>query len=124
MNCKEYAPWVSRYLDEDLAGKELVTFLDHLSGCMECQKEMEAVQRMRGWLQAADAYQGVPEIRGEWGLEDLLRQEGSSEEIDSRDTVASTAGRVAPAQGREGRGPGARNGSSAISSPSPSYPGR
>jgi hypothetical protein len=98
MNCKEYAPWVSRYLDEDLEGKELVTFLDHLSGCTECQKETEAVERLSGWLQAADAHQGIPEIRAEWGLEDLLRQEESSEEIDSRDTVASTAGRVGPAQ--------------------------
>ena len=106
MNCKEYAPWVSRYLDEDLEGKELVTFLDHLSGCIECQKEMEAVERIRGWLQAADAYQGVPEIRGEWGLDDLLRRETASEEIDSQETVASTAGRLAPAQGRKRRGPG------------------
>ena len=100
MNCKEYAPWVSRYLDEDLEGKELVTFLDHLSGCTECQKEVEAVERLSGWLQAADAHQGVPEIRGEWGLEDLLRRETSSEEINSRETLASTAGRVDPAQAR------------------------
>ena len=100
MNCKEYAPWVSRYLDEDLEGKELLAFLDHLSGCMECQKETEAVERLRGWLQAADARQGIPEIRGEWGIEDLLRREPSSGEIDSRETLASTAGRVAPARGR------------------------
>jgi hypothetical protein len=100
MNCREYAPWVSRYLDEDLEGKELVAFLDHLSGCAECQKEAEAVERLSGWLQAADAHQGVPEIRGEWGLEDLLRRETSSEEIDSRETLALTAGRVDPAQGR------------------------
>jgi hypothetical protein len=100
MNCKEYAPWVSRYLDEDLEGKELVTFLDHLSGCRECQKETEAVERLRGWLQAADAHRGIPEIRAEWGLEDLLRRETSSEEIDSAETLSSTAGRVAPVQGR------------------------
>ena len=100
MNCKEYAPWVSRYLDEDLEGKDLVAFLDHLTGCTECQKETEAVERLRGWLQAADAHQGIPEIRGEWGLEDLLRKEASSEAIDSRETLSSRAGRVAPAQGR------------------------
>jgi hypothetical protein len=100
MNCTEYAPWVSRYLDEDLEGKDLVVFLDHLSGCAECQKEMEAVERLRGWLQAADAYQGIPEIRGEWGLEDLLRQETSSEETDFAETRASTAGWVAPVQER------------------------
>jgi hypothetical protein len=89
---------VSRYLDEDLEGKELETFLDHLSGCTECQKEMEAVERLRGWLQAADAHQGIPEIRGEWGLEDLLRQEASSEESDSRETLTSRAGRPVSAQ--------------------------
>jgi hypothetical protein len=100
MNCREYAPWVSRYLDEDLEGKELVGFLDHLSGCTECQKEMEAVERLRGWLQAADAHQGIPQIRGEWGLEDLLRNEVSSEAIDSAEPLLSRAGRVAPAQGR------------------------
>lgn len=98
MNCKEYAPLVSRYLDEDLEGKEFVTFLDHLSGCTECQKEMDAVERLRGWLKAADAHQGIPEIRGEWGLEDLLRRERSSEEIDSAETLSSTAGRVALVQ--------------------------
>jgi hypothetical protein len=100
MNCKEYAPWVSRYLDEDLDGKDLMAFLDHLAGCTECQKETEAVERLRGWLQAADAYQGIPEIRGEWGLEDLLRREASSEAIDSPEALASTAGRMAPAQER------------------------
>jgi len=99
MNCREYAPWVSRYLDEDLEGKDLVTFLDHLSCCTECQKEMVAVERLRGWLEAADAHQGIPEIRGEWGLEELLRLETSSEEIVSPETLASTAGRVAPVQG-------------------------
>jgi|GEM_PF-1481140 len=107
MTCKEYAPWVSQYLDEDLEGKDLVAFLDHLAGCVECQKEMEAVERMRGWLQAADAHQGIPEIRGEWGIEDLLRRETASEEIDYAGAPSSTAGRLAPALGRKGRGPGA-----------------
>ena len=102
MNCKEYAPWVSRYLDEDLEGKEMVAFLDHLSGCTECQKETEAVERLSGWLQAADAHQGIPEIRGGWGLEDLLRRETSSEEIDSAETLASRAGQAASAQERAG----------------------
>lgn len=96
MNCKDYAPWVSRYLDEDLEGKELETFLDHLSLCTACQKEMEAVERLRGWMQAADAYQGVPEIRGEWGLDALLRMEASSEEIDAVETLDSNAGRSVP----------------------------
>lgn len=100
MNCKEYAPWVSRYLDEDLVGKDLMTFLDHLSGCSECQKEMEAVERLSGWLRAADAHQGIPEIRGEWGLEDLLRRETPSEEIDFAEAPASTVGRMAPELGR------------------------
>jgi hypothetical protein len=100
MNCREYAPLVSRYLDEDLEGKELLTFFDHLSGCKECRKEMEAVERLRGWLQAADAYQGIPEVRGGWGLEDLLRREASLEGSEPLETLGSTAGRVAPAQGR------------------------
>ena len=98
MNCKDYAPWVSRYLDEDLEGRDLDSFLDHLSGCTVCQKEMEAVDRLRGWLQAADAYQGVPEIRGEWGLEDLLRLEGSTEGVDSPEVLPSKADRPALVQ--------------------------
>ena len=102
MNCTDYAPWVSLYLDEDLEGKDLEVFLDHLCGCGECQKEMEEVERVRGWLQAADAHQGIPEIRGEWGLEDLLRQEASSETMDSAETLSSRAGQVASAQKRAG----------------------
>lgn len=99
MNCKEYAPWVSRYLDEDLEGKELETFLDHLSCCAECQKEMAEVDKLRGWLHAADAYQGIPEIRGEWGLEDLLRREASSEAIGAAEPLASATGQPVPARG-------------------------
>ena len=107
MNCKDYAPWVSRYLDEDLEGKDLESFLDHLSGCTVCQSEMVAVERLRGWMQAADAYQGVPEVRGEWGLEDLLRLEECSEGVDSPETLASPVGRAAPVQeGKWYRGKG------------------
>jgi hypothetical protein len=89
---------VSRYLDEDLEGKELETFLDHLSGCANCQKEMESVERLRGWLQAADAYQGVPEFKGAWGFEDLLVREAALEGAESSEPLTSRVGRPAPAQ--------------------------
>lgn len=104
MKCSEYAPLVSRYLDEDLEGKALEVFLDHLSGCVECRREMEAVDRLRGWLQVADAQQGIPEIRGEWGLEDLLRQEGSSEAMDFTEPFSFTE----PLTSRSGRDARAR----------------
>ncbi len=102
MNCTEYAPWVTRYLDEDLEGKDLESFLDHLSGCAECQKEMEEVDRLRGWLQAADAHQGIPEIRGEWGLEDLLRQGASSGATESAEPLSLRVGQEASVRERAG----------------------
>ena len=98
MKCAEYAPWVSRYLDEDLEGEDLEVFFDHLSGCAACQKEVAEVERLRGWLQAADALQGIPEMRGDWGLEELLRREASSEAVGSVQPLTSRAGR--PASGR------------------------
>ena len=82
MNCTEYGPWVSRYADEDLEGKELETFLDHLSGCASCQREVGGLERLSGWLKAADAFQGVPDIKGDWGLADLLEREEPSEAMD------------------------------------------
>jgi len=81
MNCTEYGLWVSRYADEDLEGKELETFLDHLSGCAECQREVGGLERLSGWLKAADAFQGVPDIKGDWGLADLLEREEPSESV-------------------------------------------
>lgn len=81
MNCTEYGPWVSRYADEDLEGKELETFLDHLSECAACQKEVGDLEQLRGWLKAADAFQGVPDIKGDWGLADLLEREEPSKSV-------------------------------------------
>ena len=69
MNCTEYSPLVSRYVDEDLEGKELETFLEHLSGCAECQREVGSLEQLRGWLKTADAFQGIPGIKGDWGLD-------------------------------------------------------
>jgi hypothetical protein len=82
MNCTEYSPLVSRYVDEDLEGKELETFLEHLSGCAECQREVGSLEQLRGWLKTADAFQGIPGIKGDWGLEDLLGREALSEAVD------------------------------------------
>ncbi len=98
MKCPEYAPWVSRYLDEDLDGKDLEVFFDHLSGCAACRKEMAEVERLRGWLRAADALQGIPEIQGDWGLEDLLRRKGSPEAVDALEPHSSEAGEIASGQ--------------------------
>jgi hypothetical protein len=81
MNCTEYGPWVSRYVDEDLEGKELETFLDHLSECAACQKEVGGLEQLTGWLKAVDAFQGVPDIKGDWGLADLLEREEPSESV-------------------------------------------
>lgn len=88
MNCTEYGPLVSRYVDEDLEGKDLEAFLEHLSECAECREEVGALERLRGWFQAADALQGIPEIRGEWRLADLLQKEASPEAIDSAEPLS------------------------------------
>jgi hypothetical protein len=95
MNCTEYGPWVSRYVDEDLEGKDLEAFLAHLSECAECRKEVGATERLRGWFQAADSLQGIPEIRGEWGLADLLQQEESSDAVDCPEPLSEKIGHEA-----------------------------
>lgn len=101
MNCTEFGPWVSRYVDEDLDGQELEAFLEHLAGCAECQKELVALDRLRGWFQAADAFQGIPETRGRWGLSHLLLQpEESREPTDYAETLAPMIGREILAQGK------------------------
>ncbi len=102
MKCEEYAPLVSRYLDEDLEGRELETLLDHLSSCEECNEEMAGIDRLRGWLQAADAHQGIPEIRGAWGLDDLLKLEGATASIDPSETPSSIGVREAAKEQGEG----------------------
>ena len=95
MNCTEYGPLVSRYVDEDLEGKDLQAFLEHLSECMECRKEVGALERLRGWFQAADSLQGIPEVSREWGLEDLLRKGESSEAMDCAEPRSAAIGHEA-----------------------------
>lgn len=92
MNCTEYGPWVSRYVDEDLEGKELEAFLEHLSECAECRSEVGAIEKLRGWFQAADSFQGIPEMSGEWGLADLLRREQSSDAVDCAEPIFAKIG--------------------------------
>ncbi len=104
MKCKDYAPLVSRYLDEDLEDKDLETLLDHLSFCEWCNKEMEGVNRLRVWLQTADAQLGIPEMHGEWGLEDLLRMEASDEGVVAAESLPAAGEREASAG--EGAGSG------------------
>jgi len=82
-------------VDEDLEGKELETFLDPLSECAECQREVGGLERLRGWLRAADSFQGVPDIKGDWGLADLLRREESSEAMDGAEPFLPTTDRGA-----------------------------
>ncbi len=100
MKCMEYASRISRYLDDDLEGKELRVFLAHLGDCAECRRELAEMDRLRGWLQAADAHRGIPEIRGDWGLEDLLRMEGSRNAVDSVGPFSERVGQEAPAESR------------------------
>jgi len=95
MNCAEYGPWVSRYVDDDLEGKELKDFLEHFSGCAECQREARALERLRSLLKTADAFQGMPAIKGDWGLADLLRKEASSEAAEGAEPFLTVAGRAA-----------------------------
>ena len=104
MDCTEYGPWVSRYVDEDLEGKELEFFLEHLSGCAACQKEMAALERLRGMLKTADTLEGIPHIKGDWGLEALLRQETAFEATDGTETFLPTVDQPATVKGRERTG--------------------
>ncbi len=62
MECREYGLLVSRYVDDDLDGPEAEELLRHLSGCPECQSELSAVERLRGWLRAADLPPAVLEM--------------------------------------------------------------
>ena len=101
MNCTEYGPWVSRYVDEDLEGKELETFLDHLSECAACQREVGGLERLRGWLKAVDAFQGVPDIKGDWGLEHLLEREEPPEAVDGAESFLATTDHGASGQRKE-----------------------
>jgi hypothetical protein len=95
MKCAEYGPWVSRYADDDLEGKELKDFLEHLSGCVECQREARALERLRSFLKTADAFQGMPPIKGDWGLADLLQTEAPSAATEGAEPFLLAAGREA-----------------------------
>lgn len=106
MDCKEYGPWISRYVDEDLEGKELEIFLEHLSGCAACQREMAALERLRGMLKTADTLDGIPHIKGDWGLEDLLRQETALEAADGTEPFLPTVDPQATTKDRERTGEG------------------
>jgi len=79
MECSTYAPLLSRYADDDLETGEAEGVLQHLSICPNCQKEVEALEQLRGWLHAAHSFEELPEIRpeeficsvlGEWDLAD------------------------------------------------------
>lgn len=62
MECREYALLVSRYVDDDLDGTEAEELLSHLSACPQCQSELDAVERLRSWLRAADLPPAVLEM--------------------------------------------------------------
>ncbi len=102
MKCTEYGPWVSRYVDDDLEGKELKDFLDHLSGCVECQREALALERLRSFLKTADAFQGMPPVKGDWGLADLLQKEAPSEAMEGAEPFLPAADRQALERGGAG----------------------
>ncbi|MEW6444352.1 MAG: hypothetical protein AB1640_25690 [bacterium] len=55
MKCLKYAPLLSRYMDDDLAASETDDVVVHVSSCLHCREELEALYRLRAWLHAADA---------------------------------------------------------------------
>ena len=72
MGCAGYGPLLSRYVDEDLGGKELEDLLEHLTECAFCQKELKGLEDLRSWFQTAEAFDAVPEVRETLDLEHLL----------------------------------------------------
>jgi len=66
MSCQQYSLRLSRYLDNDLEGKELEDLLEHLSGCKECYQELDAYEQLRELFQEADGEHGFPEPTREW----------------------------------------------------------
>ena len=44
--CDEYRVKTLRYLDDDLQGRELIDFRNHLKACAECQASLEAEQAL------------------------------------------------------------------------------
>lgn len=74
MGCAGYGPYLSRYVDEDLDGKELEDLLEHLTDCAACLKELKDLEHLQSWFQAADALDVVPGARQALSLDHLLRQ--------------------------------------------------
>ncbi len=79
MSCERFAPWISRYLDEDLEGGDLEAFLDHLQGCPGCRQRVESLERLRWWCRAADALDPAPEPTGAWSPAEFLAGEAPPE---------------------------------------------
>jgi len=75
MSCSQYGPFVSLYLDDELEKDELEKFIDHLSGCVACQKEIESLERLRSWLRAADAFHECPAPNIDKAVTELFQKE-------------------------------------------------
>ncbi|HVT13961.1 MAG TPA: zf-HC2 domain-containing protein [Fimbriimonadaceae bacterium] len=50
MNCKNVQSQLSAYLDEELAGREMIEIREHLRDCRECEEELRCVQGVKRLL--------------------------------------------------------------------------
>ncbi len=66
MQCNTILSKLSAYLDQELAGFEMIALRDHLSGCSQCRQEAETLQS----LKRAFSQMSAPEVP--FGLEQRL----------------------------------------------------
>lgn len=50
MNCKNVQSQLSAYLDEELAGREMIEIRDHVSQCRDCEEELRCVEGLKRLL--------------------------------------------------------------------------
>ena len=93
MKCSQYSPWLSRYLDDDLEGDDLGLLLEHLSLCAACRSELRDMEKMRFWLQEADAADRVSEEKLEHCFEGFLGRWGERPEEEAPGPDAAGKGR-------------------------------
>jgi Putative zinc-finger len=60
MECSEYTPMLSRFLDEDLTSAEVERLLQHISSCATCQRELDSLRKLRGCFHVLREVEVVP----------------------------------------------------------------
>jgi predicted anti-sigma-YlaC factor YlaD len=50
MNCDDYRPWISGYVDEELAPQEREQLESHLQSCESCRRELEELVQFKEQL--------------------------------------------------------------------------